>query len=44
MKHTNALCGQNVEFFSVKQGGMYIYHCAVQDQVKIKLKFKTTSK
>ena len=25
-KHTNTMCGQNVEFLDVKPGGTYIYH------------------
>ena len=27
-KHINTLCGQNVEFFSVKRGGTYSDHWA----------------
>jgi hypothetical protein len=27
-KHTNTLCGQNTELLSVKEGGVYSYHCA----------------
>jgi hypothetical protein len=26
-KHTNALCGQNVEIVDVKLCGIYTYHC-----------------
>jgi len=29
-KHTNTLCGPNVEFFNVKPGGTYSNHCAVK--------------
>ena len=28
-KHTNTLCGQNVELLCVKPGGAYSDHCAV---------------
>jgi hypothetical protein len=28
-KHTNKLCGQNVEFLSVKRGGTYSDHWAL---------------
>jgi len=28
-KHTNALCGENVELLNVKPGGTYSDHCAV---------------
>ena len=28
-KLTNTLCGQNVDFVSVKRGGTYSDHCAV---------------
>ena len=28
-KHINTMCGQNVEFVSVKSGGTYSDHCAV---------------
>ena len=28
-KHINTLCGQNVEFVSVKPGGIYSDYCAV---------------
>jgi plastocyanin len=42
MKHTSTLYGQNVELLIVEQGGTYSYHCAIQDQLKMKLKLKTT--
>lgn len=29
-KHTNALCGKNVEFSNVKVGGKYSYQCVLQ--------------
>jgi len=29
-KHTNTLCGQNIELFSVKPGGTYSNHWAVK--------------
>jgi hypothetical protein len=29
-KHTNTLCGQNVEFLNVKLGGSYSNHWAVK--------------
>jgi hypothetical protein len=29
-KHTNTLCGQNVEFFNVKLGGTYSDHWALK--------------
>jgi len=29
-KHINTLCGQNVEFFSVKRGGIYSYLWALK--------------
>ena len=29
-KHTNILCGQNVEFFNVKSGGTYSDHWALE--------------
>jgi len=29
-KHINTLCGQNVEFMSVKPGGTYSNHCALK--------------
>jgi hypothetical protein len=29
-KHTNTLCGQNVEFFNVKLGGTYSNHWALK--------------
>jgi len=29
-KHTNTVCGQNVEFFNVKPGGTYSDHCALK--------------
>ena len=30
IKHINTLCGQNVEFFSVKPGGIYSNHRALE--------------
>jgi hypothetical protein len=30
MKHTNTLCGQNVEFLCVKAGGTYSDHWALK--------------
>ena len=30
-KHTNTLCGQNVEFVNVKPGGTYSNHSALKD-------------
>ena len=29
-KHINTVCGQNVEFLTVKAGGTYSDHCAVR--------------
>jgi hypothetical protein len=29
-KHTNTMCGQNVEFVNVKQGGTYSNHWALK--------------
>jgi hypothetical protein len=29
-KHINTLCGKNVEFWSVKRGGTYINHWALE--------------
>jgi hypothetical protein len=29
-KHTNTLCGQNVEFFNAKPGGTYSDHMALK--------------
>jgi len=29
-KHKNALCGQNVEFVSIKPGGIYSNHRAIE--------------
>ena len=29
-KHTNTLCGQNVELLNVKPGGTYSYHYALR--------------
>ena len=31
IKHTNTLCGQNVELLNVKPGGTYSNHCALKD-------------
>jgi len=31
-KHTNTLCGQNVELLNAKPGGTYSNHCALKDQ------------
>jgi hypothetical protein len=33
-EHINTLCGQNAEFWYVKAGGVYIYHCDSQGQAK----------
>jgi hypothetical protein len=33
-EHTDALCGQNVEFWCVKAGGTYSDHWALKDLVK----------
>jgi hypothetical protein len=30
-ERADTLCGQNVEFWCVKAGGTYIYHCALKD-------------
>jgi hypothetical protein len=30
-EHTDALCGQNAEFFNDKASGMYSNHCALKD-------------
>jgi hypothetical protein len=30
IKHTNTLCGRNVEFVNVKPGGTYSYHWALK--------------
>ena len=30
-KHINSLCGQNVEYVSVKPGGTYSDQCALND-------------
>ena len=37
-KHTNTLCGQNVEFFSLKLGGTYSDHCGRKGLAQRKLK------
>ena len=29
-KHTNTLCGQNIELLNVQLCGAYIYHCALR--------------
>jgi len=34
-KHINTLCGQNAEFVSVKPGGTYIYHLALEGQYNL---------
>jgi hypothetical protein len=34
-KHMNTLCGQNVEFFSVKPGGKYSNHWAVKGYISV---------
>jgi hypothetical protein len=30
-EHTDTLCGQNAQFWCVKAGGTYIYHCALNE-------------
>jgi hypothetical protein len=37
MKHINTRCGKNAEFFNVKAGGTYSYHCALKGQQFIPL-------
>jgi hypothetical protein len=32
-EHTNALCGQNAEFYYVKASGTYNYHCTWKGSV-----------
>jgi hypothetical protein len=32
-KHTNTVCGQNVEFLNAKRGGTYSNHCVFKEKL-----------
>jgi hypothetical protein len=42
MEHTNTLCGQNIEFWCVKAGGIYSNHSALKGAFSWQIKPKVT--
>jgi hypothetical protein len=44
IKHTNTLCGQNVEFVNVKHGGTYSKHCVLKSLLGMMLRVTYTGR